>query len=72
MIKIYTAKDITEAHILRGMLESRGIQAFVGGQYLQGGIGELAPMDFATLSVADEDAMLAKAIIREYEENDPN
>ena len=64
---IYKAKDIIEAHIIAGLLKSNNIQAHVGGHYLQGGIGDLAAMEFATINVADEDITQAKQIISEYE-----
>lgn len=64
---IYRAKDITEAHIISGLLKSKGVEAYVGGHYLQGGVGDLAAMDFATISVADADAGTAISIIAEYE-----
>jgi hypothetical protein len=66
---IYKARDITEAHIISGLLKSNGIDAHVGGHYLQGGVGELAAMDFATISVANEDAETAASVIAEYEKN---
>lgn len=64
---IYNAKDINEAHIIAGLLHANNIDAHVGGHYLQGGVGELAAMDFATVYVADEDIKAAQAIIVEYE-----
>ena len=64
---IYKAKDIIEAHIIAGLLKSNNIEAHVGGHYLQGGIGDLAAMEFATINVADEDVTQAKQIISEYE-----
>ncbi|TCO78210.1 DUF2007 domain-containing protein [Chromatocurvus halotolerans] len=67
---IYRAQDIVEAHILAGLLQSRGVEAFVGGHYLQGGIGELAALDSATLSVEDRDEDSARAVIAEYERGD--
>jgi hypothetical protein len=66
---IYRAGDLTEAHIIAGLLEANAIQSHVGGHYLQGGIGELAAADFATVHVADEDVAQATAIIAEYESN---
>ena len=66
---IYKARDITEAHIISGLLKSNGIEAHVGGHYLQGGVGELAAMGFATISVADEDTETAASIIAEYDKN---
>jgi hypothetical protein len=67
MIKVYDASDITEAHIVRGMLEAHGIGAYVGGHYLQGGIGELAVQGFASVLVAEEQAAAAREVIRAYE-----
>jgi hypothetical protein len=64
---VYRASDINEAHIVSGMLRANGIESHVGGYYLQGGIGELAAQDFATVYVADEDIESAQAIIAEYE-----
>ena len=67
MQEIYRAGDITEAHIIAGMLESQGIDSHVGGQYLQGGVGELASMNFATVSVPEVDIVAARELINEYE-----
>jgi hypothetical protein len=63
---VYRASDITEAHIVAGLLRANGIESHVGGYYLQGGIGELATQDFATVLVADEDIEPATSIIAEY------
>lgn len=64
---VYSASDIIEANIVAGMLQANGIESYVGGYYLQGGIGELAVRDFANVQVADEDVELAKSLIEEYE-----
>ena len=64
---VYSASDIIEANIVAGMLQANGIDAHVGGYYLQGGIGELAARDFANVHVADEDVELAKRLIEDYE-----
>jgi hypothetical protein len=66
---IYKARDITEAHIISGLLKSNGIEAHVGGHYLQGGVGDLAAMDFATISVADDDTESATSIIADYDKS---
>ena len=68
---IYRAGNITEAHIVAGMLESHGIESHVGGHYLQGGVGEMAPMDFSSVQVADEDYENALPLIAGYEESKP-
>ncbi len=69
MVKVYNAQNITEAQIVKGLLESNNITAFVNGFYLQGGIGEMAPTDFAAVSVDDSDVEAALNIISNYENN---
>ena len=63
---VYNANDIMEAHIVAGMLHSRGMEAFVGGHYLQGGVGELATTGFATVSVMEDDLEEAKKVVDLY------
>ena len=41
MIRIYTAKHPTEAHLIRGMLEAENIRAEVKNDQLYGAFGEL-------------------------------
>ena len=72
MKKIHTASTITEAHIIKGLLESNGIETYVGGHYLQGGIGELPASDTASIHVYDEQVDVAKKIIHQYENNTYN
>ncbi len=63
---IFTGRDLTEAHIVAGMLRAEGIEAHVGGHYLQGAVGDLAPMDFARVLVDSTDTERATDLIREY------
>ncbi len=71
METIYEAADILEAHIVAGMLNAEGIEAEVAGYYQQGGVGELAPRDFARVTLLDErDRERARALIRTYEQKD--
>ncbi len=67
MQPIYTARDILEAHILKGYLEQRGIDVHVSGFYLQGGIGELPVSNTVQLWVADEDVAAARIALEEYD-----
>lgn len=64
---IYGASDINEANIVSGMLRSNGIEAHVGGYYLQGGVGDLAAFGFANVHVPEEDVEQARALIAQYE-----
>ena len=69
---IYRASDINEANIVAGMLRANGIEAHVGGYYLQGGVGDLAAQDFANVHVADEDLDAARSLITEYDNSTIN
>ena len=64
---VYRARDITEAEIVCGMLEANGIAARVSGYYLQGGVGELAPMNFANVQVDADDLPRARELVVAYE-----
>lgn len=64
---IFSANDILEAHIVAGMLQSYGIEAHVGGHYLQGAVGDVAPLGIATILVQDEDTEQAEQIIADYQ-----
>ncbi|MDH5484679.1 MAG: DUF2007 domain-containing protein [Gammaproteobacteria bacterium] len=66
---IYKASDVTEAHIVAGLLHANGIESHVGGHYLQGAIGDIAAFDFANVQIDDEDIVLAQSIIHAYENN---
>ena len=62
---IYRAGNIVEAHIVAGMLRANGIEAHVGGHYLQGGVGDLSPMGFATVMTDEQDLEMALKLVRE-------
>lgn len=72
MQTIFTATSITEAELIRGLLEQNGISAHINGQYLQGGIGVLPAVDLIGVSVADELVVDAKNIIEAYERATPD
>lgn len=64
---VFHANDIVEAHIVASMLQAEGIKTFVGGHYLQGGVGGLAVQDFADVQVLEDDVVQAHSLIAEYE-----
>lgn len=64
----YRARDITEAHIVAGLLEANGIEAHVGGHYLQGAMGEIGAAGFSNVHVDDDDLYRARQLVSEYEE----
>lgn len=63
----YRARDITEAHIVAGLLCANGIDAHVGGHYLQGAMGEIGAAGFSNVHVEDDDLYRARELVREYE-----
>jgi len=67
MINVYSANSSIEAHLVKNLLEQHGIEAYVAGHYLQGGIGELPVFDLIQVQVADPDETAALKIIRDYE-----
>ena len=53
MKPLYNARHATEAHLIRGYLESQGVEAIVRGEFLAGGVGEL-PADLCKVWVVDD------------------
>jgi len=67
MQNIYEAANTIEANLLKGLLEQEGIETFVNGEYLVGGIGELPVSGIVNLSVEEDDMAKALKIIEAYE-----
>lgn len=63
----YNARDLTEAHIIAGLLGSHGIATHVGGHFLQGALGEIGAAGFTNVQVDDDDYLEARRLIAEYE-----
>lgn len=68
VIQIYSAKDIIEANIVKGMLNANGIPASINGGYLTGAAGELPALGLVTINVDKRDKIAAIKIISEYEQ----
>lgn len=71
MKSVYEASSGLDAHVILNLLEQHGISGRIEGEYLQGGIGELAAMGFVRVLVADEDHATAKQIISEWDAMQP-
>jgi hypothetical protein len=50
---VYHAEGIVDAHLVKDALEGAGIPAFVNGEYLIGGMGQLPARDSLTVSVPE-------------------
>jgi hypothetical protein len=68
MIIIYSASNSFNAHIIKGLLEQFNIPAYIHGEYLQGGVGELpSTANLVKVLVDDANQNEAEAIIKEWE-----
>jgi hypothetical protein len=67
MITVYHASNSMDAHMIKSLLEQQEIPAYVQGEYLQGGIGEVSTMDFIKVAVHNDHHEAARKIITEWE-----
>lgn len=73
MKTVYIAQHSIDAHVVRGLLESHGIDAIVIGDYLQGGIGELPAFGIVEVRVPEPDFAEARSIIEVFQTgNEPD
>jgi hypothetical protein len=63
----YEATNSIEAYILKGLLETYEIAAFVQGEHLHSGAGELPINGFIKVVVNDADFARAREILTEWE-----
>jgi hypothetical protein len=64
---IYRAESIVDANLVKSALEAAGILAFINGEYLIGGMGELPVSGLVNVMVADIDIERALPIAREVD-----
>jgi len=62
---VYHAESIVDAHLVKDALEHAGIPAFVTGEYLIGGVGQLPARDFLGVSVPEVSVEAAAPVVRE-------
>lgn len=63
MIVVYNAANSIEAYLIKNLLEQQEITAYVFGDYLQGGVGEIPAIGLVTVNVSDSDYIKAKEIV---------
>ena len=68
MQPVYQAQDVLEASIVKGLLEQYGIEVYISGFYLQGGVGELPASGNTALWVDDRQVSEAEEIIERYKQ----
>lgn len=67
MVINYHAANSLDAHMIKGFLEQYNIRAFIQGEYLQGGVGELPTAGLVTVSVDNMHQTEARSILDEWE-----
>lgn len=68
---VYRAANLSDAHLLRQLMETEGIPAFVQGEFLQGAVGELPANTEVLVRVPDAHVAAARAIIDDWESSEP-
>ncbi|MFT4652264.1 MAG: hypothetical protein ACI8YN_000973 [Porticoccaceae bacterium] len=70
MISVYRGSDYFEAQLLRDLIEQAGVQVFLHGASLQGGLGEAAVMGHLSIMVNERDQSQAAEVVMAYERGD--
>jgi len=60
---VYRAENIVDAHLVKGTLEGHGLVAFVTGEYLTGGMGQLPASDLVAVMVPESQHAEATRIV---------
>jgi hypothetical protein len=68
---VYRAANLADAHLVRQLLESEGVPAFVQGEYLQGAVGELPANTEVFVHVHDAHVDAARAVVADWENSEP-
>lgn len=63
----YRAESLIDAHLVKDALERAGIPAFVSGEYLTGGVGQLPAIDYVAVMVPESAREEAAPLVAEVE-----
>lgn len=61
---VYRAENLFDAHLVKDALEHAEIPAFIAGEYLTGGVGQLPAMDYIAVMVPESALPAAREIVR--------
>lgn len=64
---VYRAANALDAHLVQGVLAQHDIDAYIEGEYLQGGIGQLQMLDLIRVVVDAPDVAQAEQIVTDWE-----
>ncbi|HZX72502.1 MAG TPA: DUF2007 domain-containing protein [Rhodanobacter sp.] len=63
MHTVYRAENLFDAHLVKDALEAGDIPAFIAGEYLTGGVGQLPAMDYIAVMVPESSLGRARQIV---------
>ena len=63
----YRAASLIDAHLVKDALERAEIPAFIAGEYLTGGVGQLPATDYVHVMVPETALPAAEDVVREVE-----
>lgn len=63
----YRAETLIDAHLVKDALERAEIPAFVAGEYLTGGVGQLPAMDYVAVMVPESTREAAAAVVEQVQ-----
>lgn len=64
---VYRAQNLIDAHLVKDALEAAGVPAFIAGEYLTGGVGQLPALDYVAVLVPASSLDAAEPIVREID-----
>lgn len=67
MITVYNAVNSIEGYLIKNLLEQQEIPAYVLGEHLQSGVGEIPAIGLIRVSVSDSDYQRAKEIVDDWD-----
>lgn len=67
MQPVYSAANVIDAHLAKGVLASAGIDAYVRGESLQGGIGDIPVHGLMDVCVDAADVSQARAVLAAWQ-----
>lgn len=65
MHTVYHAESLVDAHLVKDYLEQAGVPAFIAGEYLTGGVGQLPARDFISVGVPDSCVPMAEPLVQD-------
>ena len=64
---IYRAQNLVDAHLVKDALEHAQVPAFISGEYLIVGVGQLPALDYVAVLVPESSVDAAEPIVREID-----